>query len=106
MPMAAQAEAKARSGRAAPVPVTAGAALMALCAVLVNVAVIRPNTHLTAEIVGWAVLLALAFWFVEMVPLHLEWAGQAYSNSLSEVPLVMGLFFCPSWTLVVARVIG
>jgi diguanylate cyclase (GGDEF)-like protein len=52
------------------------------------------------------VLLAAAFYLVEVMPLHLEWNGQAYSLSLSEVPLVVALLCRPSLLLVAARVIG
>ena len=41
-----------------------------------------------------------------MLPLHIEWAGQAYSLSLSEAPLVIGLLTCPTWGFVLARVAG
>ncbi len=52
------------------------------------------------------VVLAAAFFAVEAMPLHLEWSGQAYSLTLSELPLVIGLLAWPSPWLVLARVFG
>ena len=60
----------------------------------------------TAEAVLWFVVFLVAFCLVEVVPLHLEWSGQAYSLSLSEVPLVVGLLCFASPLLVLARVLG
>jgi diguanylate cyclase (GGDEF)-like protein len=57
-------------------------------------------------VVVYVALLGVAFYAVEVVPLHLEWAGQVYSLSLSELPLVVGLLCWPSMMLVFARVIG
>ena len=51
-------------------------------------------------------VLAVAFFAVESMPLHLEWSGQAYSLTLSELPLVIGLLAWPSPWLVLARVVG
>ncbi|HMC71334.1 MAG TPA: sensor domain-containing diguanylate cyclase, partial [Mycobacteriales bacterium] len=65
-----------------------------------------PYLHIRPDFIVWAVVLSVAFCLVEVVPIHLEWAGQAYSMSLSEVPLVLGLFFCPTSLLVLARVLG
>jgi diguanylate cyclase (GGDEF)-like protein len=104
--MATQREHRTRSGRAAPAPVAAMAGLMAGGAAGLNLVMTGPHFAVSASFLRWAVLLGFAFWLVEVVPIHLEWAGQAYSMSLSEVPLVMGLFFCPSPLLVVARVVG
>ena len=60
----------------------------------------------TPVVIGAALGLALAFYAVEITPLHLEWSGQAYSITLSEVPLVVGLLVWPSLAVVIARVIG
>jgi diguanylate cyclase (GGDEF)-like protein len=38
--------------------------------------------------------------------MHLEWSGQAYSLTLSELPLVVGLLAWPSPWLILARVVG
>jgi diguanylate cyclase (GGDEF)-like protein len=57
-------------------------------------------------VVGAAIALAVAFYAVEITPLHLEWSGQAYSITLSEVPLVVGLLIWPSLAVVIARVVG
>ena len=104
--MTAEREAGQRTARAAPLPIAAVATFMALTAAFINIAPIEPMPHIKWNFVLWAGILAVAFWLVEIVPIHLEWAGQAYSMSLSEVPLVLGLFFCPTSLLVVARVLG
>jgi diguanylate cyclase (GGDEF)-like protein len=65
---------------------------------------VAPGSATTATV--WFVVLLVAFCVVEVVPLHLEWSGQAYSLSLSEVPLVVGLLCFASPLLVVARVLG
>ena len=104
--MTADRDNRPRSARAAPLPIAAVAAFMAITAVVINIAPISPMLRVRPSYLVWAGVLALAFWLVEIVPIHLEWAGQAYSMSLSEVPLVLGLFFCPSSLLVAARVIG
>jgi hypothetical protein len=93
--MTAKREARQRSAGAAPLPIAAVAAFMAIAAALINVLPTAPLAQISWSFVIWAGVLALAFWLVETVPIHLEWAGQAYSMSLSEVPLVLGLFFCP-----------
>jgi diguanylate cyclase (GGDEF)-like protein len=59
-----------------------------------------------AAAVMWFVALLAAFCVVEMQPLHMEWAGQTYSLSLSEVPLVVGLLCFWSPLLILARVLG
>src|SRR3954452_7151872 len=104
--MTAEQDTKARSARAAPLPIAVVSALMAVIAVVVNVVPPVARHPIGLSLVGWAVLLAMTFWLVEVVPIHLEWAGQAYSMSLSEVPVVLALIFCPSPIFVVARVLG
>src|SRR4051812_45499548 len=104
--MATDGDSGMRSTRTARTPVAVIAALMVAAAVSINAAPIPPGWTITRSYVAWAAVLAVAFWLVELVPIHLEWAGQAYSSSLSEVPLVIGLFFCPSPLLVLARVVG
>lgn len=99
-------EARQRPASAAPLPIAAVAAFMALAATTINVLPATALPRISWSFIMWAGILALAFWLVETVPIHLEWAGQAYSMSLSEVPLVLGLFFCPTSMLVAARVIG
>src|SRR4051794_34483052 len=104
--MASDSEGGTRATRAARTPVAAIAALMVVIAVSINAAPIPPDWTVTRSYLAWAAVLAVAFWLVEVVPIHLEWAGQAYSSSLSEVPLVIGLFFCPSPLLALARIVG
>src|SRR4051794_32145728 len=87
--------------------------LAVLAAVLVATPLAPSATHPLhvapprgAEAAAGVVVLFLAFCAAEGQPLHLEWAGQAYSLSLSEVPLVVGLLCFPSPLFVVARVFG
>jgi diguanylate cyclase (GGDEF)-like protein len=58
------------------------------------------------EALLWFVVLFAAFSAAEIQPVHMEWAGQAYSLSLSEVPLVVGLLCFRSPLFIVARVLG
>jgi diguanylate cyclase (GGDEF)-like protein len=51
-------------------------------------------------------LLAVAFGAAELVVLHLESGRNAFSVSLSELPLIVGLFMVPTAGLVTARVVG
>src|SRR4051812_42320285 len=104
--MTAERETRARSARAAPLPIAAVSGCMALLAATMTASPFTPHPPLRWTFLLWATVLALTFWLVEIVPIHLEWAGQAYSMSLSEVPLVLGLFFCPTSLLVASRVIG
>ena len=62
--------------------------------------------HASPHVIVAVAVLAVAFYVVEIVPLHLEWAGQAYSLSMSEAPLVVGLLCWPSTSLIFARVLG
>src|SRR3954468_13823016 len=87
--------------------------LAVLAAVLVATALAMSCAHPLqiaptggAEAAAWFVVLFLAFCAAEVQPLHLEWSGQAYSLSLSEVPLVVGLLCFSSPLFVIARVFG
>ncbi|MGB8385744.1 MAG: GAF domain-containing protein, partial [Dermatophilaceae bacterium] len=51
-------------------------------------------------------LLAAVFVATELVLLHVEVGEEAWSYSLSDGPLVLGLFFCPPLGLMTARVTG
>ena len=65
-----------------------------------------PRHHLNGSLGLAMVVLAAAYFAVEAMPLHLEWSGQAYSLTLSELPLVIGLLGWASPWLIVSRVIG
>jgi diguanylate cyclase (GGDEF)-like protein len=88
-------------GRLARVEVAMAAIAMALLAT--SHAAARPAD---ATLALAMLVLAIAFFAVEAMPLHLEWSGQAYSLTLSELPLVIGLLAWPSPWLVLARVFG
>jgi diguanylate cyclase (GGDEF)-like protein len=81
-----------------------GIALCAVALLCLYPAPVVPGSSATAA--TWFAALLVAFCVVEVVPLHLEWSGQAYSLSLSEVPLVVGLLCFASPLLVLARVLG
>jgi diguanylate cyclase (GGDEF)-like protein len=51
-------------------------------------------------------LIALAFAGAELVVLHIERNSNAFSVSLSELPLIIGLFTVPTAGLVLARIVG
>jgi diguanylate cyclase (GGDEF)-like protein len=51
-------------------------------------------------------LLAAAFAAAEFVVLHIERGRSAFSVSLSELPLIIGLFTVPGEGLVLARIVG
>ena len=80
--------------------------VMVVGAVLAGISASRHDAPVNLEVVAGLTMLTLAFLAVESMPLHLEWSGQAYSLSLSEAPLVVGLLCWPSIWLVAARVVG
>jgi diguanylate cyclase (GGDEF)-like protein len=99
-------EGGARPTRPGPRPLTLVIFFMAAMSVALFVVRLRfLGLHESSDII-WIAVSAVAFMAVEVLPLHIEWAGQAYSLSLSEAPLVAGLLWWPSWEFVVARVIG
>jgi diguanylate cyclase (GGDEF)-like protein len=58
----------------------------------------------------WSLLpvaaLALAFYMADAYPLHIEGRGETFTLSVSELPFVLGLLFCPPELIVVARCLG
>jgi diguanylate cyclase (GGDEF)-like protein len=52
----------------------------------------------------WA--LAVAFYLAEVVVVHFQFRGQAHSFSLSEIPLVLGLFLLPPTEFIAATLVG
>ncbi len=60
-----------------------------------------PDPDLAFTIPWWA--LALSFYVAEFAVVHLRFRRDAHSFSMSEVPLVMGLFFAPALTLIAAQ---
>jgi diguanylate cyclase (GGDEF)-like protein len=56
-------------------------------------------------IVGVVVLLS-SFYLADAFPLHIEMRGGTFTQSLSEVPFLLGLLFCPPDLVVVARLLG
>src|SRR4051812_17448788 len=80
-------------------------AMAAVAAALLATAPL-PSHRPDAALVLALVVIAAAYFAVEAMPLHLEWSGQAYSLTLSELPLVVGLLAWPSPWLILARVVG
>src|SRR5205823_385651 len=80
--------------------------LMVAAGVVLAVISAHRTVATSPAVVAAALGLAVAFYAVEITPLHLEWSGQAYSITLSEVPLVVGLLLWPSLAVVIARVVG
>ncbi len=52
----------------------------------------------------WA--MAVAFYLAEVVVVHFQFRGQAHTFSLSEIPLVMGLFLLAPLDFVAANLVG
>jgi signal transduction histidine kinase len=79
---------------------------LAVVSTVVLLTVIRPMAHpLDGVSVPWWAL-ALGFAAAEVLVLHARIARDAHSFSLSEVPLVIGLVFCPPMTVVLAQALG
>lgn len=51
-------------------------------------------------------ILAGLFYLAELTVVHFRFRRDAHSFSLSEIPLVLGLFFAAPWALVPAQVLG
>src|SRR5918999_4260897 len=51
-------------------------------------------------------ILAAGFYFAEVYVVHLQVRRDAHSFSLSEIPLVLGLFFSSPAELVIAQLVG
>ncbi|MGV8967448.1 MAG: putative bifunctional diguanylate cyclase/phosphodiesterase [Cellulomonas sp.] len=84
---------------------------VAIAAVGTTLAVRAPPGPLLGFHPGaWAIALplalALAFFLTELGQALIEVGRQAYSFSLSGVPLVLGLLYCPPSALIAARVLG
>ncbi|MEA2459829.1 MAG: hypothetical protein QOH90_6 [Actinomycetota bacterium] len=79
---------------------------IALGAVLVYFFLVRGFDRLpsTFHLKWWA--LALLFYLAEISVFHLQFRRDAYSFSLAEIPLVLGLFFATPQDLVLGHVIG
>ena len=77
-----------------------------LAAALTYVLGVRPlgPTASPFEIPWW--LLAVGFCLAEIFVVHVEFRRDAHSVSLSEIPLVLGLFFAPPTALVLAQLVG
>ena len=85
--------------------------VLAVIAVLVGIGVVlghpflRSGPYLASPTLPWWVL-ALAFAATESSVLHIQRGRQARSVSLSELPLVLGLFFAAPLALLVGRLVG
>ncbi len=55
---------------------------------------------------GWVVAVGVAFLAMELIPVHLRLGREAYAFSMSELPLVVGLFFVRPDLLLLARLVG
>ncbi|MGH2729769.1 MAG: hypothetical protein ACRDJI_04090, partial [Actinomycetota bacterium] len=50
--------------------------------------------------------LAISFFLTEVYVVHLQFRRDAHSVSLSEIPLVLGLFFATPEALILGQVVG
>src|ERR671919_597522 len=80
--------------------------VIAVAAVFLYAAGVRRVPTLAAA--DWLPLPLLAglFYLAELTVVHFRFRRDAHSFSLSEVPLVLGLFFAAPWALVPAQLIG
>ena len=97
---------EARPTRPGPRPLTLVICMMALASATLIFFRVRHLSIPADATIAWIAAIGVAFLLVEVLPLHIEWAGQAYSLSLSEAPLVAGLLFWPTWEFALARVVG
>jgi diguanylate cyclase (GGDEF)-like protein len=81
-------------------------AAIAVAAVLLYAAGVRRLPTLADS--NWLPLPILAglFYLAELTVVHFRFRRDAHSFSLSEVPLVLGLFFAAPWALVPAHLLG
>ncbi|MGH2656171.1 MAG: putative bifunctional diguanylate cyclase/phosphodiesterase [Actinomycetota bacterium] len=81
-------------------------AAIAVAAVLLYAAGVRRLPTLAEA--NWLPLPILAglFYLAELAVVHFRFRRDAHSFSLSEVPLVLGLFFAAPWALVPAHLLG
>jgi hypothetical protein len=63
-----------------------------------------PAPVVSLEVPWW--LIAIAFCLAEIFVVHIEIRREAYSYSLSEVPLVVGLFFLEPGQLILTQCVG
>ncbi len=80
-------------------------ALVVVCAGLcVAIALVSPPARLGFAIPWWA--FAVAFALTESAVLHVQTRREAETVSISELPLVVGLFFAEPTDLLVGRLVG
>lgn len=70
------------------------------------VVVVLPDVPPTPPAFVTAFALAAAFYLADAYPLHVEGRDQTFTVSLSEIPFVIGLLFCPLDLLIAARCAG
>jgi diguanylate cyclase (GGDEF)-like protein len=81
------------------------AALAAAAATLVLVVLPLVPAHVPAWHVTFPLIVA-GFAITELLAIHVEVGRNAHSLSLTELPLVIGLFFCDPLEVVFARLVG
>ena len=91
------------TGRSGAWLFTIGLATVAVAVFLLYV--VPAPAYDPADVLPWP-LFAVAFGLAEIAVVHLMVRNQAYTISLSEVPLVFGFYFCAPAYLVVAQFVG
>ncbi len=81
--------------------------LMALAAATLYWLLVQPLDQVSAPwSTRWMLALTAAFAAAEVLVVHLRLGKDAYTFSLMEIPLILGLFFVPPDLLVAARLLG
>ena len=95
---------RSRSLRPTLLALAFGALLLGLGLVVGLPHVDRPAYQSSPEVSWW--LLAVAFAATEVYVVHLDVRRQGHTTSLSEIPLVVGLFLAAPLALVAGKVVG
>src|SRR3954453_15486386 len=77
-----------------------------VCALILDFTALGIDADDVAQLNLSVLAIAVAFAVAEFVVLHIERGKNAFSVSLSELPLIVGLFTVPVSGLVAARVVG
>ena len=87
--------------------VSALTAILAIAAAAISVVLLPlPMDIFAADVLVMGALLVMGFFAAERFVVHLSVRRETRTFSLSEIPLVLGLYFAPPIVLVLAQVVG